>query len=347
VLRADPGAYRRWFGRPIQGLRVLLGVVVGGVIASFRRGDGLVIVAIIAATVVLSLAFVAILIATSRVVVTSDHIEHRRWFVRTRLRRRDLIGALAELEMSPVGRTSQVLVLRSRSGGRRIWLNGAYWDQSDLLHVARAAGVPVLDGVRTPRDFQRVAPGSMPYRILHPWVVGTGGAVVLVAVIVAAVVAWFDVNELPPFDEQPPRAVPARTIQEQDALATSVQRAIGGAWAAPDVRLDECKDAGDRRGWSRRVSVELRRTMDEATGEDSVDTPIAPTPELIAAIDAELIARGLPELYGDLDDLQDGDGYAQFSSFAADDGGSDVDITFGTGDDVGLMIDSACETPAR
>jgi hypothetical protein len=355
VLRADFGAYRRWFGKPIHGLPLIVGLSGGSIASAFRRGDGAVVFVIVAVTIVVALASIAILIATSRVVLTDAHIEYRRGLRRTRLRRdADLVGALAELNASPAGRTSQVLALRARSGGPRIRLNGAYWDQEDLVRVAEAANVPVLDGELTPKDFHRVAPGTMPYGALHPWVFGGGIALVLISLIVAGVFVWFDVKDLPPFDEQPPRAVSTQTTRSQDDLVVALQRVIGGDWEKPAVRLVTCQDGDDYKGWSRRVSVDLAESVVEETGEDVVTTPIAPSRELVDAIGRALVDSGNPEPYVDDADLDDfarpDEGYLEVTSIPDDDDAahSVVDVTFsGRGGRVSISMYSPCETPGR
>lgn len=354
VLRADFGAYRRWFGKPIHGLPLLLGLIGGGIATAFRRGDGVLLFWLLAGAVVATLGFIAILIATSRVILTADAIESRQWFVRTRLRRDDdLIGALAELKASPVGRTSQVLVLRARSGGRRIRLNGAYWDQADLVHIAGAAGVPVVEGeALTPKEFHRIAPGSMPWRALHPWAFGLGAAIVAMALLIGGVVAWWDAKGLPPFDDQPPRAVSARTVAAQDSLLAALERTLGGDWERPDVRLVTCRDSADYKGWRRDVSADLRQTFDDATGEDRVDTPITPSRELIDAIGTTLVDAGHPELYVDPEELARfvSDGYLDIASFPEDDGVGAVEVFLTFSGDEGrasISLDSPCETPDR
>lgn len=355
VLRADVSAYRRWFGTPVRGLGVLVALVGGGVASALRRGEVAFLIILLVVTVAVTLGCIAIHIASSRVVLTSDRIEYRRWLRRTRIRLDDdLVGALAELKASPVGRTSQVLVLRARSGGPRIRLNGAYWEQDDLVRIAAAADVPVLDGLLTPRELDRAARGTMPWRALHPWLAGFGGTLVLLVLIVAGFIAWFDATNRPPFDDQPPRGVSARTVDLQGAMVTELQQAAGGEWESPESRLSACEDDAGYKGWSRRVSVRLRESLVEETGEDRVVTPIAPSRDLVDSISKVMVEQGSPEPLVDLDDLAEfgrsDDAYLRISSYP-DDGDalrSTVEVTFsGSGGYVSISMYSACETPPR
>ncbi|MCW2831947.1 MAG: hypothetical protein JWP31_2639 [Aeromicrobium sp.] len=346
VLRADFGAYARWFREPVRGIGLLLAVVGGGLASAIRGGDGAVLFFVIVGTLVVTLGSIAILIVTSRVTITTDRIEYRRWFVRTTLRLDDdLVGVLAEFIASPVGRTSQVLVLRARSGGRRIRLNGAYWDHEDLLRVAEAAGAIVADRAMTPREFEAVAPGSMPFSNLHPWIFGLGVAVPLIAMMIGAVFAWLDVRNIPPFDEQPPRAVSAATASEQDLLVGELRRAVGGEWDRPDTGFSECEDDDDYKGWSRRVSVRLRETL-----EDKVVTPVRPTQDTIDAINQVLRSGGLAASTAELDDLgRSENAYLEVRSIPPldDRRSSTVSVVFSRGRNASISIYSACETPRR
>ncbi|MEV7396950.1 hypothetical protein [Aeromicrobium sp. NPDC092404] len=354
VLRADFGAYGRWFKQPVRGLGLILALVGGSAASAVRGGDAAALFFLIAGTVVVTLGSIAILIATSRITLTSDRIEYRRWFLRTRLRLSDeLVGALAEMQAGSVGRTSQVLMLRARSGGPRIRLNGAYWDHEDLVLIARTAGVLISDRPMTPRDYEDAAPGSMPFRYLHPWVFGLGVAVVLIAGIVGAVLAWFDHRNIPPFDEQPPRMVSSAVVSEQDSLLDDLQRAMGGEWESPESGLTECKDGTDHKGWSRRLSSGLRTTVVQETGEEQVVTPVRPSPALVDEIERRLRDHDLTPVSGELDGADTGpDGYVEIRALSERDGrasppGGSVDVAFSGGERVTVRLHSGCEVPGR
>lgn len=345
VMRPSWWAYRRFFSSPVKGLGLLGGVVGVGTAGFARSGIGLVVVLAFAAGVaVATVGMIALYIATSRVVLGPDRVEYRRWLRRSTVRLdRDVVGALAVIVLSPVGRRSTMLVLRSRYGGPRIQLNGAYWREEDLVRIATAAGVETTDGVLSPADVDRIAPGTMPWRYLHQTAFGGLVAIPLIVVLVGAVIAWFDVRDIPPFDEQPPAAVSAGTAKAQDAMVAALQRTVGGRWDLPEAELTTCQDDEDYKGWKRYVQVTLAQGISD-DGRDIIVTPVRSTEKLADALDATLARYGHADPYrsGDLAELT-----IQTASLDEAPRSGDVTISFLDSGYVSIRASSRCEVPDR
>lgn len=345
VVRPSWAAYRRFFSSPIQGLGLLGGVVGVGTAGFARSGIGLLMVlAFVLGIAAATVGTIAVYIATSRVVLTPDEVRCRRWLRRSTIRLdQDVVGVLGVIVLSPVGRVSKILVLRARSGGPRIQLNGAYWREDDLVRIASAAGVVTSDDALTPADVDRIAPGTMPWRYLHPKSFGALVSVPVVAAVVVGVIVWFDVRDIPPFDEQPPRAVAGATAQAQDEMVAALQDIVGGRWESPEVRLTTCQDDDDYKGWERRVDVSLAQTISDE-GRDVIVTPVRATEKLADEIVAELVRFGHREPYrsGDLDELT-----IQTGSFIRTPRAGDVRISFLDSGYVSFDASTACEVPGR
>lgn len=345
VLRPSWAAYRRFFSTPIKGLGLLGGVVGVGVAGYSRSEIGLLAVLGFAVGVaVATVGTIALYITTSRVVLGPDVVTYRRWLRRSTVRLdHDVVGVMAVIVLSPVGRQSTMLVLRSRDGGPRIQLNGAYWREEDLVRIATAAGVEASDEVLSPADTDRIAPGSMPWRYLHQTAFGSLVAVPLIVVLVGAVIAWFDVRDLPPFDEQPPAAVSAGTAKAQDAMVAALQGTVGGRWELPEPELSTCQDDDDRKGWQRYVRVTLAQGISDE-GRDIIVTPVRATEKLADALVATLARFGHSDPYrsGDLAELT-----IQTASLDEAPRSGDVTISFLDSGYVSIRAASRCEVPDR
>ncbi|KQY59648.1 hypothetical protein ASD11_08865 [Aeromicrobium sp. Root495] len=345
VMRPSWAAYRRFFSSPIQGLGLLGGAVGVGTAGFARSGIGLLMVlgfvlGVAAATV----GTIAVYIATSRVVLGPGEVQYRRWLRRSTVRLdHDVVGVLGVIVLSPVGRLSKVLVLRSRSGGPRIQLNGAYWREDDLVRIASAAGVATSADALTTADVDRIAPGTMPWRYLHPKSFGALVSVPVIAAVVVGVIAWFDVRDIPPFDEQPPRAVSGATAKAQDDMVAALQYVVGGRWETPEVSLTTCQDDDDYKGWQRRVDVSLAQAISDE-GRDIIVTPVRATERMAEALEAELVRFGHRDPYrsGDLAELS-----IQTGSFLRTPRAGDVRISFLDSGYVSLDATTECEVPGR
>lgn len=331
VLRASRQRYRRW----LRGSLASGGLLVAFLVASnLRRADSLtdvlILVVLLVGTPAAALSAVATHIATSRVTIVGDEVEYRRWWRRTVLRAGDgLVGLLAVY--SPrfsTGPATPVLVARGVDGGPRIHLSGAYWDLGDLDEIAAALRIPVRDRTLDAKGYERRAPGALPWRERHPWAFGLGGAAVITAIVTAGVLAYFTSNDLPPFDEQPPRAVAAETVARQDAVARDVVAAVGGSWEAPDEQLRRCKDDDDVKGWE--------RTLDIAP----IEMPSRLTNASLAAVVDAMARQGYLRVTGSkVDDVA---GHLLGASFSEDEVRVDLEDGFS-----GITVRGHCETPDR
>lgn len=196
VLRPDWNQYGRWFGKGDPVLLGVVGVLLVGSVVGLRSGSSLAVLAtVVTGSALVAMIGVTISIRTSKVLLTDETIEHRRWWVRaTVLRTTDgLRGLLADYTPAFSGRSSDLLVLQRRDGGPRIRLNGAYWTRDDLVTIAERAGVPVLDQPMQARDFEERAPGIMYFRERRPWMFTVLGVVAVFVLAIAVAVLYVSV----------------------------------------------------------------------------------------------------------------------------------------------------------
>lgn len=331
VLSASRRRYRSWLRGSLASGGALVVVLV---VSNVRRADSLVDVLILGGLLVgtpaAALSAVAIHIATSRVTIVGDEVEYRRWWRRAVLRPDDgLVGLLAVY--SPrfsTGPATPVLVARRVDGGPRIHLSGAYWDQADLDEIAAALRISVRDRTLDAKGYERRAPGALPWRERHPVMFGLGGAAVITAIVTAAVLTYWMSNNLPPFDEQPPRGVTSETVARQDVVARDVVAAVGGSWEAPVEQLRECQDDDDFKGWE--------RTLDIAP----IAVPSRLTDASLAAVVDAMARQGYLGVTGsEVDDVA---GHLVGASFAEDEVRVDLEDRF-----TAITVRGHCEAPDR
>jgi hypothetical protein len=339
VLRPNWGAYRRWFGAPALGLGTLAVIVLAATLRAHRGVAGVLVpVGLLLGVVLVCLGYLVIMMRTSAISLGAGRIEYRHGLVRRTVLTTDqeLVGQLAQFKGPALGggRVSHVLVLRSRSGGSRIWLDSAYWAHENLEQIAAFAGVPVTRKAMSARAYEDAAPGSMPFRALRPVVFGVGVGVLVICVVVLGSWAGFKAAGIPPFDDRPPKAVAQGTVNDQDAVILDLKGVIGGKWEPTKTELVACQDDDNYKGWRREVSTRL-----QVDDRDDIVTPKKVTPSIAAALNDKLVARGYPALDGDID--SDG---AELTAYP--DHKSSVEVVF-AGGGAQLMVSSTCEVPGR
>lgn len=201
-LRPRLSLYRTWLRRNViatVGLAVVLLAI--NVRSVDSAADVWILVAIVVIVPPLGFGGAVLHIRTARVRLTEGSVEYSRWWWRRVVLQVDrrLEGLLA-VYAPIIGAPAPLLLLRSRDGGPRIRLSGAFWEHDDLELLAAHAGVEVTAETLSATEWQRRAPGTMPWRERHPWVIGSVGAILLVTLIVAALWVYAVVLRLPPYD---------------------------------------------------------------------------------------------------------------------------------------------------
>lgn len=190
-LRPDAAQYGRWFGR---GDPVLIGfasvLLAGSVVGISTGSEAALMIGVVVGTVALGLLGVAVSMRTSSVLLSEGRIEHRSWWVRRTVLTvgDDLRGVLAPYTAPVVTRDSDLLVIRSARGGRRIRLNGAFWRREDLERIAAVGGISPTRESLDCQGFDSRVPGIM-YVWERHWlpVVVVGGVAVFAGAVGLAV----------------------------------------------------------------------------------------------------------------------------------------------------------------
>nr|MCW2729140.1 hypothetical protein [Aeromicrobium sp.] len=156
---------------------LVVGVAVSSAAVSVWAALLVVVCLVVAAVAVSSIATVT---------VRDGLVDLRRWTGRHVVLGMDDLQALHAPFMSGLKGSSapSLLVLRRRGRGRRIMLTQGVWERDVLVELASAVGADTATGVMEARDWQRRAPGLLPWPRRHPWLTILGGVVVVIMVFV-------------------------------------------------------------------------------------------------------------------------------------------------------------------
>lgn len=307
VLRPSRQRYWRWLASlRRRALVLVLALVVINVTRADTIGEALFFLALVGGAVVAVLGCTLVLIGTSRVTIGGGRVDYRRWWVRrTVLDGDDVVGVLAPFHASAVNvrEASRLLVLRARDGGPRIRLNGVFWTTEQLEAIAAEVGVEATDETLTTQGFEAEVRHIMYWRERHWVAFGTVAGLVLVALVTVIVIGWWSHQGRPPFDDRPPRGVPAATVSEQDELVADIVAAVDAPWGESRVELTACEDDDDHKGWQRDVRVEVMTTDDPETGEV---LPVA-VPPLDDSLSRQLTSLFARQGYGSVSRDDDGE----------------------------------------
>lgn len=216
--------------------------------------------------------FVRLYIGSTRVILSPGKVERRGALARDLVLDVDKVHGVFTVVVQPVAANITVVLHDDDVGTVR--LSDAVWSADDLATIAAHAKLPYINDGATAADIERIIPGSMPLYLRRPYLWGTAVALLLVALIVAGVLAWFITNDLPPFDEHPPAAASAATIELQDAAAAAVIAAIPGDWTEPVTHLTECEVSAGK-GWNREVRATRADGPFEPTDMDDAGRTLA------------------------------------------------------------------------
>lgn len=192
-------------------------------------------------------------IRTSVVRLSPGRIEHHALLVRNRSLSTDGLQGILTSMRQPMNQPVLMLVLHSPESGATVRLSGGLWTPDVLESIAHHARVEVSDRELSGMDIQRRVPKSMPLRYRRPWSFAFIVTILIVAVVTASTIWWFDHNDLPPFDDQPPQAVSAATVAAQNGLSATIEEALPGSWEPERVTFHTCENDEDVKGWTRWV----------------------------------------------------------------------------------------------
>ena len=270
------------------------------------------------------LLLVRLYIRSTRVILSPGRIERYGALTRDLVLEVDELRGVSAVVVQPAG-ANVMVVLRDEAVGT-IRLSDAVWSTDDLATIAAHAGVPYLTDTASAAEIDKIVPGSMPLYLRRPYLWGIAVALLLFALVVAGVLAWFVANDLPPFDEHPPAAASASAIELQDAAAAAIITAIPGEWSEPVVQLREC-EVSDGKGWSREVVV----TRDGGSPIDPADMDEAGRALAALGLVSTAVTESGDQLVIDADG---GDPYQYLSLWVTPAGAADV------------WIDGSCDVPA-
>lgn len=267
VLRPTTAEYARWVRRPDPATVLLVAVLVGvPVLTGLGRwlvtgeiGGLVLLLGLIVIGVVIGLGGALLSMRTTSVTLTDTAIEHRSWFVRrTVLPRAGLRGLLCDYRPPVSQRASALLVLQAADGrGRRIRLNGAFWDLADLVTIAQAAGVPHEDRELRARAVESRLPGVLRFPERRPvtFLVLFPCAVLVMAFAAGAVLLAVGGDKSDEF--------PATVAAAQNDLVDEVATAVDASWRGRAfVTVGECDTPADGA-----VRIVERRTEVAVSGD--------------------------------------------------------------------------------
>lgn len=181
--RSDVHAARHW---------IAAGTAVAAVVLAAAVLTGQAVVAVCAAAVGLAgLLLLWVLVTSSgTVVVGHGTVELRRWNGRrVILPLDDDLQGLHARHLSPLGSVSSRprLVMRHPAVRGRIVLADGFWASADIRRIADAVGVESVTDLMDGRDWQRRAPGLLPWAVRRPYtaiMLGVTAALAVLAVLI-------------------------------------------------------------------------------------------------------------------------------------------------------------------
>ena len=283
VVRPSLAAYRRDFTKRAAILGPFVAfVVLRPILSADSVAEAAIVGALVIGTAALCIGGLWLHMSSSVVRLEPGRIVHGGALVRDRAYDvGHLQGVLARL-LQPMTHATTYLVLYDTAHDRTMRLSEGIWDAADLGLIAAHAGVARTDEPMSPKELEAQIPGSMPFRLRHPWLLGTFLGIVILAAAVGGVIGWFMWRDLPPWDDPPPREVSTETIAFQDQIVATAQGTLGGRWVLVEDDLDECELDGTK-GWRR--SVDVARLDGPAVGTAEADVLV---PQL-EALDFEWI----------------------------------------------------------
>lgn len=283
VVRPSLAAYKRDFRKRAAILGPFVAfVVLRPILSADSVAEATIVGALVIGTAALCIGGLWVHMSSSVVRLEPGRLVHGGALVRDRAYDvGHLQGVLAPL-VQPMTHATTYLVLHDTAHDRTMRLSEGIWDAADLGRIAAHAGVTRTDDPMTPKEVEARIPGSMPFHLRHPLLLGTFLGIVILAVAVGGVIGWFMWRDLPPWDDPPPREVSAETIAFQDQIVTATQGTLGGRWVLVEDDLDECELDGTK-GWRR--SVDVARLDGRAVGAAEADVLV---PQL-EALDFEWI----------------------------------------------------------